>query len=38
MPMKDICGKFINIEEGDKEYYHIYILMIIKKMKLKLLH
>ncbi len=24
MPMKDICGKFINIEEGDKEYYHIY--------------
>ena len=33
IPMKDKYGKFIYIEEEDKKYYHIY-LMITKKKKL----
>ena len=24
IPMKDKCGKFININEEDKKYFHIY--------------
>ena len=31
IPAKGKYGKFININENDKLYYHIYILMIIKK-------
>ena len=37
IPVKDGCGKFININEEDKKYFHIYF-NDNKKKKLKILH
>ena len=37
IPMKRKYGKFINIKEGDKNYFHIYF-NDNKKKKLKILH
>ena len=37
IPMKGEYGKFINIKEEDKKYFHITS-MTIKKKKLKILH
>ena len=37
IPMKGECGNFININEEDKKYFHIYF-NDNKKKKLKIIH